>query len=64
MELKQHPDTTAKTEITYGSKKLSIETGRLAKQAAGSVVVSVGGTGVLVTAAFTPEPKEGQDFFP
>jgi len=64
MSVKEHTDTTRTIEITYGTKKLKIETGRMAKQAAGSVLVSIEGTVVLVTAAYNPEPKPGQDFFP
>jgi len=45
-------------------KELSIETGRLAKQADGSVVVRMGDTMVLCTAVSSKEPRPGQDFFP
>lgn len=54
----------SRTELSFGSKKLQIETGRMAKQAAGSVLVRVGDTVVLVTATVSNEVKEGQDFFP
>ncbi len=47
-----------------GGKKLSIETGKLAKQANGSVLVSYGDTRVLVTVCAAQEPREGADFFP
>src|SRR6476620_11601972 len=47
-----------------GGKTLSIETGKMAKQADGSVLVSYGDTRVLVTACSSHEPKEGADFFP
>ncbi|MGE0614122.1 MAG: polyribonucleotide nucleotidyltransferase [Bacteriovoracia bacterium] len=47
-----------------GGKKLTIETGKLAKQADGSVLVSYGDTRVLVTACCSQEPKVGIDFFP
>jgi polyribonucleotide nucleotidyltransferase len=47
-----------------GGKKLTIETGKLAKQADGSVLVSYGDTRVLVTACSSSTPKEGIDFFP
>jgi len=52
-----------KIEIDYLGKKLSIETGRIAKQANGSVVVSYGDTMVLVTATSSKDPSNG-DFFP
>tara|TARA_R110000868_G_scaffold37111_6_gene131428 strand:- start:6837 stop:8942 length:2106 start_codon:yes stop_codon:yes gene_type:complete len=50
-------------EIAPG-KVLSVETGRIAKQADGSVVVRMGDTMVLCTAVSAKEPKPGQDFFP
>ncbi|MGB5894264.1 MAG: polyribonucleotide nucleotidyltransferase [Ignavibacteriaceae bacterium] len=51
-------------EIEIGGKKLSIETGRYAKQANGSVMVRYGDTMVLVTAVASKEAKEDQGFFP
>lgn len=48
----------------YGGKEVTIETGRLAKQADGSVLVSCEGTQVLVTVCSAKEVKDGQDFFP
>src|SRR5579872_6149707 len=48
----------------FGGRKLTIETGRLAKQADGSVLVTYGETIVLVTAVTRNELKEGIDFFP
>ncbi|OQX89879.1 MAG: polyribonucleotide nucleotidyltransferase [candidate division Zixibacteria bacterium 4484_93] len=45
-------------------KLFSIETGKVARQANGSVVVRLGGTVVLVAACASKEPKEGIDFFP
>src|SRR5438270_1434760 len=47
-----------------GGKRLSFETGKLAKQAHGSVVVRIGDNVVLATATANPEPREGIDFFP
>ncbi|MEK6578989.1 MAG: polyribonucleotide nucleotidyltransferase, partial [Bdellovibrionota bacterium] len=47
-----------------GGKTLSIETGKLARQADGAVLVSYGDTRVLVTACSAKEPKPGQGFFP
>src|SRR3954467_2751156 len=47
-----------------GGKCLSIETGKLAKQAHGSVVIRIGDNVVLPTACSNPEPREGIDFFP
>lgn len=45
-------------------KSLSVETGRLAKQADGAVVVKMGETMVLCTAVSAKEPRPGQSFFP
>ncbi len=50
--------------LNYGGKEVTVETGRLAKQADGSVLVSCGGTQVLVTVCSAREMKDGQDFFP
>src|SRR5271167_2925054 len=55
------------TEITVelaGGKKISFETGKLAKQAHGSTVVRSGDNVVLATATANPDPREGIDFFP
>jgi len=51
-------------EVEIGGKILSIETGRYAKQANGSVMVRYGDTMVLVTAVAAEEAKADQDFFP
>ena len=47
-----------------GGKRISFETGKLAKQAHGSAVVRIGDNVVLATAVANPEPREGIDFFP
>jgi polyribonucleotide nucleotidyltransferase len=51
-------------EIKLGERVITLETGRLAKQAGGSVVVGCGDARVLVTATAADEPREGVDFFP
>lgn len=51
-------------EVEIGGKVLSIETGRFAKQANGSIMVKYGDTMVLVTAVAADEPREGLDYFP
>ncbi|HCC57453.1 MAG TPA: polyribonucleotide nucleotidyltransferase, partial [Solibacterales bacterium] len=51
-------------EADLGGRKISIETGRLAKQANGSVVVRSGDSVVLVTACGADQPKPGAAFFP
>ncbi len=53
-----------KREITVGQNVLSIETGKLAKQAHGSVVVRYGDTVVLVTACYASTERQGIDFLP
>ena len=53
-----------KVQVEFSGRTLSIETGKIAKQASGAVVVRSGDTIVLVTAVATKTAKEGQDFFP
>ena len=54
---------TSKT-FQYGEHEVKIETGHLARQATGAVLVTMGDTVVLVTAVARPEAKPGQPFFP
>jgi polyribonucleotide nucleotidyltransferase len=51
-------------EVDLDGRKLTIETGKVAKQAAGSVVVRFGDSVVLVSACMAPKPKPNQSFFP
>ncbi len=53
-----------KQAINLGGREFTIETGRIAKQADGAVLVSQGETVVLVTAVSGRKPKAGIDFFP
>jgi polyribonucleotide nucleotidyltransferase len=53
-----------KVEADFHGRRLSIETGRVAKQAGGAVLVQLGETVVLVTATASRMPREGIDFFP
>ncbi|MBM4277891.1 MAG: polyribonucleotide nucleotidyltransferase, partial [Deltaproteobacteria bacterium] len=53
-----------KLQIELGGRPFSMETGRVAKQASGSVVVQYGETVVLVTAVSSEEKREGIDFLP
>ncbi|MGC6484755.1 MAG: polyribonucleotide nucleotidyltransferase [Candidatus Puniceispirillales bacterium] len=53
-----------KKEIEWGGKMLTLETGRIARQADGAVLASMGETTVLCTAVAAAAPKPGQDFFP
>jgi polyribonucleotide nucleotidyltransferase len=51
-------------ELTIGNKTLRLETGKLAKQAGGAVLVRIGDSVVLVTACRAPTSREGIDFLP
>ena len=51
-------------EITWGGKLLTFETGKIARQADGAVMVTYGGTTVLCTAVGAASAKQGVDFFP
>ena len=53
-----------KVELPIGQNNLIIETGVMAKQADGAVLVQYGGTVVLVSAVISEKPREGADFFP
>ena len=53
-----------KTFDIGGGRMVTIETGRLARQADGAVTVSCGNCMILATVVATREPKEGQSFFP
>src|SRR5271154_6176520 len=53
-----------KVEIDLIGSKITLETGKVAKQANGSVVVRSGDSVVLVTACANEEPKVGASFFP
>jgi polyribonucleotide nucleotidyltransferase len=56
--------TIHKEEITWGSAKLTLETGRVARQADGAVLATMGETVVLCAVTAAKSVKEGQDFFP
>ena len=51
-------------EVTWGGKLLTFETGKIARQADGAVMVTYGGTTVLCTAVGASTAKPGIDFFP
>ncbi|MCA1606711.1 MAG: hypothetical protein LC775_14860, partial [Acidobacteria bacterium] len=53
-----------KESIKLGDKDLTVETGRVAKQADGSIVIQYGDTMLLVASVSAPNPREGIDFFP
>ncbi|HWJ44806.1 MAG TPA: polyribonucleotide nucleotidyltransferase, partial [Gaiellaceae bacterium] len=54
----------AHVSVTVGGREITFESGKLAKQADGAVVVRSGETMVLATAQGRMEPREGADFFP
>src|SRR5690348_4086607 len=56
--------TAHRRDITIGARTISIETGKLAKQADGSVIVRSGDTMVIVTACHASSPRVGIDFLP
>src|SRR5437016_3050900 len=60
--MKPEPQVTS-VELS-GGKRITLETGKLAKQAHGSAVVRLGDNVILATAVANPEPREGIDFFP
>jgi len=51
-------------EMEWGGRKLTLETGRMARQADGAVLVNYGETTVLATAVAERQPRVGLDFFP
>jgi polyribonucleotide nucleotidyltransferase len=50
--------------MQWGEETLTLETGRVARQADGSVIATLGETTVMANVTFAKEPKPGQDFFP
>ena len=56
--------TPIKKSFTYGAHTVTMETGEIARQATGAVVVNVDDTVVLATVVAKDEAKPGQDFFP
>ena len=53
-----------KKSIQWGNETLTLETGKVARQADGSVVATLGDTQVMANVTFAKAPKPGQDFFP
>ena len=58
------PGRVGRVEVDVAGRRITFETGHLAKQANGAVVVRSGDTVVLVTATMSATPREGIDFFP
>ena len=50
--------------MQWGEETLTLETGKVARQADGSVIATLGETTVMANVTFAKEPKPGQDFFP
>jgi polyribonucleotide nucleotidyltransferase len=53
-----------KVELNWGGQPLTLETGKIARQADGAVLATLGETVVLATVVSAKTPKPGQDFFP
>ena len=53
-----------KKTITWGHEKLTLETGKIARQADSSVIATYGETVVMANVVYAKEAKAGQDFFP
>ncbi|MCE5973309.1 polyribonucleotide nucleotidyltransferase [Sinirhodobacter sp. WL0062] len=53
-----------KKSIQWGEETLTLETGKVARQADGSVIATLGETSVMANVTFAKEAKPGQDFFP
>lgn len=53
-----------KKSFEYGGRTVTMETGRVARQATGAVVIDCEGTTAFVAVTGKKEAKEGQDFFP
>ncbi len=56
--------TALKRQFQFGNQNVTIETGEIARQASGSVIVSMGDTVVMVTAVGKKDAMPGRDFFP
>jgi len=54
----------SKKSIQWGGETLTLETGKVARQADGSVIATLGETSVMANVTFAKSPKPGQDFFP
>ncbi len=55
---------SVKKTVQFGEHQLSLETGKIARQAGGAVIASLGETSVLVTVVGKKDVSPGQDFFP
>ncbi|WP_112873248.1 polyribonucleotide nucleotidyltransferase [Paracoccus endophyticus] len=57
-------EAAVQKSIQWGQETLTLETGKVARQADGSVIATLGETSVMANVTFAREPKPGQDFFP
>src|SRR6202166_5330335 len=64
MSIIEAEQQAAPVSVTVGGKEITFETGKLAKQADGAVIMRSGDTMVLATAQGRMEAREGADFFP
>ncbi len=53
-----------KKSMQWGEETLTLETGKVARQADGSVIATLGETSVMANVTFAKHQKPGQDFFP
>jgi polyribonucleotide nucleotidyltransferase len=53
-----------KKSMQWGEESLTLETGKVARQADGTVIATLGETSVMAAVTFAKAPREGQDFFP
>ena len=53
-----------KEELEVNGKKLTLETGKIARQADGAIIATIGETVVMATAVGAKKIKDGQDYFP
>ena len=56
--------TITKKEMKWGEQTLTLESGKIARQADGSVIATLGETSVMANVTFSKTPKPDQDFFP
>ncbi len=56
--------TEVKKSIQWGEETLTLETGKVARQADGTVIATLGETSVMANVTFAKQQREGQDFFP
>ncbi len=63
-EIGKHMFNVTRKSIQWGNETLTLETGKVARQADGSVIATLGETSVMANVTFAKSAKPGQDFFP